>query len=272
MQWGILWGVDSTGMRPHHPVHYVSATRGPMQEMTAYEFVSMRATELTGIDTKPAFWGRYLNGASKDYNLIAPEIDYLLSRGCRIVPIFLPGSHNRNGFDAGSRAAEAAEGFARQIGVPDGVRIYADLENRAFDSEWFRGWCTRMFQSNYGGMGGVYGDTQHSWSWGAAAAAGVPDDPQSGTLISDLAAGRVTAGKSSLFYTWTTRPFLGHELTTGEPLMPSEFRAINPPANFLMKTVLWQYRQNVKLGLHLHHGALVDLDLATEDGYADMWS
>jgi hypothetical protein len=120
----------------------------------------------------PEFWGRYLNmDLDSTSRLTEREVAYLrwkcetLGVSCKILPVFnrilLGPEEGRLYLDSafeGERTARDAEGAAYFMGIPRGVRIYADLEGWPATVEWLRGWCLEMFRRRYyRGMGGIYG-------------------------------------------------------------------------------------------------------------------
>jgi hypothetical protein len=59
----------------------------------------------------------------------------------------------------------------------------------------------------------------------------------------------------------------GSPLPRRDQIIPSHFQATRSSVSVVTQVVLWQYRMNVPIG-----SAVVDLDMSTRDGYADMWS
>ena len=267
-----IWGVNSWNRAHIWPpgVSAPAARWGPQgvpANATLYEYVRRRAAEA------PAFWGRYLTSDPR-YGLLRDEAEFLHAQGCRILLIYNGdgrGRHQITGAQAfanGQRAAERACELARGVGAAGGVRIYADLEGWRADAAWFRGWSQRMYASPYLGLGGAYGNASASWSWGPGAVDGV-EDLGAGSLLSDLAAGRIASRtKQSLFYLWTTRPHLSQDREPPAGRIIEERFLGRGQAGFMLETVLWQYRTNVPLG---SDAPIVDLDLATPRGFDEMW-
>jgi hypothetical protein len=272
----LLWGVDSVWpctKEIHNARERLLAAPvtlpanfpiAPHSTMKLYDYVVAWATAFNRRDTRPAFWGRYLNRGES--GLLDEEPGFLHSKGCRLVPIYNgPSVHRVTGYDNGRRAADAAAEAARTNHIPAGVRIYADLEGRNHDTEWFRGWCTSMYASPYPGFGGLYGDAA-TFGWGNRAARGAGDP-------------RATAegdhSKGSVLYLWTTKnhDYGDRALQPGTSLAPSNFLGLGPLATFHVETLLWQYHLNLKLGIPLtgRLAGTIDMDLATDRAYKDMW-
>ncbi|SEM97104.1 protein of unknown function [Mesobacillus persicus] len=129
----IIWGVDSASLTTEDMIACVEDNFG-----------------------SPDIWGRYLGdkeGVSR--GLTSDEIELLQSNDIRILVIW---NHfeNATGFDNGQSEAEEAIQMAQDLGVPEGVAIFADIEpNYPVDSEFIRGWFETMNESQY--TPGFYG-------------------------------------------------------------------------------------------------------------------
>jgi hypothetical protein len=265
------WGVDSSAFKVDVPL---STQRDP-QRRTLYDFVTAQVQA-------PAFWGRYLKSGPNQ--LSQSEVGYLRARRCRIVPIFNVSRASLSGpgaLNAGRADAQDAIVLAQQFGIPARVRIYADLERWRVDPAWFRGWCEGMFASQYAGMGGFCGNPQvpnlptEGWAGRMDAGSATVAGGAFATLIGNLASGR-PAGKPANMFVWSNRPLLGQPRTDLPPgrVIPNSFRAAPVgPLALLADTVIWQYHMNTHLGSGHAPGShgIVDLDLATDRGYAEMW-
>jgi hypothetical protein len=250
------WGVDSW-----------TASNHPVGGDFFFDIVA-RATRRT-----PAFWGRYLN--PHEYGLTSTEIDFLRNRQCKILLVYNGPARSplvgRGAHEAGRNSAAAACNAARGLGITGRhVRLYADLEGWHTDADWFRGWCEVMAESDYAGLGGIYGNARAAWSWPGSATAGAETavDQRFSNLLADITAGRASKPLDLLF--WSTRPCLAQNQHLPPPhrIVPPEFNPSPPPVTpfRFTRTVIWQYRMNVT-GIA---GGLIDLDLCTEQGFEGM--
>ncbi len=275
----LYWGVDSS----YHPAD--SPVRAPRSSkpIPLFDYVTQWAGRM------PDFWGRYLNG--NEIRLTPGEADFIFRQSggrCRILLVYtgIRDGHRERRQD-GVHAANQAIQRADALGVPSGVRIYADLEGWRVGREWILGWWETMYQSRFAGSGGLYGRAAElprrtrtgarevprpaagSWAANAAAAEDRFADwtaPSASDLAGQILAG--TRQKSVTPYIWSNMPRQMGDPPAGQ-VIPTAFGAIGP-AGVLLEVAVWQYRLGCPLGTHAHHG-LVDLDLATDRGYADMW-
>ncbi|KHF37818.1 glycoside hydrolase domain-containing protein [Halalkalibacter okhensis] len=106
---------------------------------------------------RPDFWGRYLSTIPNVSEGLTPdEYRYIQNQGIKLMPIY-------NNFQAavGSRAGAVAARNAifksRQLGIPEGTFIFANVE-RFFevDSEWIVAWVEAFYNSPY--RPGIYAD------------------------------------------------------------------------------------------------------------------
>ncbi|MCA1056992.1 DUF1906 domain-containing protein [Rossellomorea aquimaris] len=104
----------------------------------------------------PEVFGRYLitrDGVSR--GLTAEQVDLIQSKGDYILPIYNNFS-DATGFENGVNQANAAIKGANDLGVPEGVALFADIEpTYPVDSEFIRGWFETMASSKY--ESGIYG-------------------------------------------------------------------------------------------------------------------
>ncbi len=105
----------------------------------------------------PEFWGRYLirvPGISE--GLTRQEIAFLQSKCVKLLPIY-NSFQEAEGYTQGRLAAERAAFHARELGIPGGVPIFANVE-RFFqiDGEWIQGWTEAIVTSGY--QSGIYND------------------------------------------------------------------------------------------------------------------
>jgi len=105
----------------------------------------------------PRFWGRYLvrvPGISE--GLTIREIAYILNKGVKVLPIdnFF---QEAIGYRQGRAAGENAVFNARELGIPKGVPLFANLEQFfQIDEEWIQGWTEALVTSGY--KSGIYND------------------------------------------------------------------------------------------------------------------
>lgn len=105
---------------------------------------------------EPAYFGRYLEtkeGVS--YGLTQEEVKLLHSKTIKILPIY---NHftDATGYENGVDEAKRAVTYAEELGVTEGVLIFADVEpGYPVDSDFLKGWADEMLQSKY--EPGLYG-------------------------------------------------------------------------------------------------------------------
>lgn len=291
----IHWGVDSAS-----PANFLNPGRGYAGQIL-YDYLFAAAGQT------PEFWGRYLGGLNE---LSIPEVAELHGRGCSILLVYhgleadLIDHENRpdqlpGGYGTGWRKAEHAIGRARAVGAPPGVRIYADLENWLVSADWIRGWCDCMQRHQGAGMGGLYGKTvklrespyllplgQHrrairvlqrgplgteivSETWGAAFTAASDFRGPGGLSYDEQELDSLMLRGPANAYRWTRYIWSNEPMQLGDPpadqLRPPTFSPAAPRGGG--HVAIWQYRENV-----YNNGRVsVDLNLASEAGFADMW-
>ncbi|TLS51324.1 DUF1906 domain-containing protein [Paenibacillus antri] len=113
---------------------------------------------------EPAFVGRYLEtkeGVS--YGIAPEEVKLLHGQGIKILPIY---NHftDATAYDRGVAEAEQAIEMAGELGIPEGVAIFADVEpTYPVDAEFIRGWTETMLDSPYvPGMYAVFVEASES--------------------------------------------------------------------------------------------------------------
>ena len=108
----------------------------------------------------PEVWGRYLGdkeGVST--RLTVDEANFLHEQSVRILPIH---NHftNATGYDHGVAEAQEAIGYAEDLGIPNGVALFADIEpGYPVTSAYMEGWYDTLSDSAYEpGIYGVFND------------------------------------------------------------------------------------------------------------------
>jgi len=226
-----FWGVDSLE----------KATK-PIGSSTLFDVVASQA------GMRPAFWGRYLGDTG---NLTLGEIIFLHARNCNILIIFRDTTTaSVKTYLQGADQAKAAIRFARNLGVPGGVWIYADLEpGQAPTAEWFQGWFKTMQDptiSPYGG--GVYGNTATGQDFNRPYC---------------VAYNSFTSAQQAVAYVYANQP--QRSCVNSAAAAPPFSNVMSPPCN--PPTVIYQYSLNC-----LFNKTKVDLDVANAKGFASMWA
>jgi len=105
----------------------------------------------------PRFWGRYLvrvPGISE--GLTIDEISFIRSKGVKLLPIY-NSFQEAKGYWKGSAAANNAVFYARELGIPKGIPLFANVEQFfQIDDEWIQGWTEAIVTSDY--KSGIYND------------------------------------------------------------------------------------------------------------------
>lgn len=191
----IVWGIDSASE-------------------TTEEF-TMCVRENFG---EPVIYGRYL-GDREDVSrgLTAEQVDLIHGEGAYILPIYNQFS-DATGFDNGVSQAEGAINLANELGIPNGVAIFADIEpTYPVDSEFIRGWFETINKSQY--SSGIYGVF----------------DPESELVAAYNAASEENPDILETNIIWTASPNVG---ITTKANAPDEFTP-DAPENAL--ALGWQY-------------------------------
>lgn len=129
----VVWGVDSASLTTNGLLSCVQDNFG-----------------------SPKIWGRYLGDKEGVSAGITPaEVELLQSNGVEILVIW-NRFNDATGLENGQNEARAAIRLARELGIPEGVAIFADIEpNYPVDSEFIKGWFNVMEASEY--RPGIYG-------------------------------------------------------------------------------------------------------------------
>lgn len=105
----------------------------------------------------PKFWGRYLlrvPGISE--GLTKQEITFIRSKGVRLLPIY-NSFQAAKGYSQGSAAGNNAVFQARELEIPKGTPLFANVEQFFnIDDEWIHGWTETIVTSGY--RSGIYND------------------------------------------------------------------------------------------------------------------
>lgn len=105
----------------------------------------------------PRFWGRYLvRVPSISEGLTIEEISFIQSKGIKLLPIY-NSFQTAKGYGQGRAAANNAVFYARELGMPEGIPLFANVE-RFFDidNEWIQGWTEAIVTNGY--RSGIYND------------------------------------------------------------------------------------------------------------------
>ncbi|HWO74694.1 MAG TPA: glycoside hydrolase domain-containing protein [Bacillus sp. (in: firmicutes)] len=105
---------------------------------------------------QPKVWGRYLEDKDDvSYGLKKEEVQLLLSEGISILLIYNHFNDAR-GYENGKNEAAGAVKLAKNLGVPPGVALFADIEpGYPVDEAFIRGWYDGLSASDY--HPGIYG-------------------------------------------------------------------------------------------------------------------
>ncbi|WP_245805836.1 glycoside hydrolase domain-containing protein [Bacillus alkalicellulosilyticus] len=219
----ILWGVDSASL-------------------TDQEFFACVINNFGD----PVIWGRYLedkDGVS--FGLITEEVELLHDNGVSILVIY---NHFTDGttYEKGVSEAETAIEYAQNIGVPEGVAIFANVEPfYPIDSAFIQGWYDTIDPSEYTpAIYGVFspdGDNNVRIAFEAA----VDDNPEilDNTII------------------WTNQPQIGITTEANAPEFDPQ-----GPENAL--TWAWQYgidAETCNIDTVLYESAILDFVWSPED-------
>ncbi|RMF83964.1 MAG: DUF1906 domain-containing protein [Nitrospinota bacterium] len=286
------WGVDSSWYQVNQVVtvperFYRPGEQRPVRE-PLFDYVTRRAGR------SPEFWGRYLNDNHPPSRLRPDEPEYLFTRGCRLLLVYngirRQPSPGRRGRREGEKAARNAIRLARGYHVPQGVRIYLDLEGWFVQPEFLEGWWDVMYDSPYAGAGGIYGrgaevrrrrrspmpdlrrrPYSRGWAQRVLTAEDRVAERRWPGLLTDLVTGRHSKPYSVFIWTNTPRQVDKRSDTPpGAEIIPPSFGGVGPVGSLLTDTVIWQYRFSA-FWERGRHGGTVDLDVALELAYQEMW-
>ncbi len=250
-----FWGVDSA----------TAASFGPVGKYaTLYDAV----VSSDGAGRTPSFWGRYVGHPTASFNLTSDEASFLHSHNCKILLIYGGTTAQTVGsYQDGVNAASNAINYItnNKLAVPGGksVWIYCDIEYPSMSptADFFRGWSDTMFNSSYGGAGGVYGNTIND----------AKHNPQFNTPYCNAYAAdsNMRVGSApALVYTdqpiQCVGPSCNPQTLASTP--PAFSKAEAPPCG--APTVLFQYAQQLTIAKMKN---AVDFDLTNGAGFAGMW-
>ncbi|GAA0341516.1 DUF1906 domain-containing protein [Bacillus carboniphilus] len=105
---------------------------------------------------EPAVWGRYLGDKEGvSFGLTENEAQLLHAEGTSILLIYNHFTDAR-GYDHGMQQGNQAIEYAKNLGAPAGVTIFADIEpNYPVNDAFIRGWHDALAESDY--TPGIYG-------------------------------------------------------------------------------------------------------------------
>ncbi len=165
----------------------------------------------------PIVFGRYLGEREGiSVGLTAEQVEIMHAEGDFILPIY---NHfdNATGYDNGTAHAMEAIKLAGELGIPEGVAIFADIEpGYPVDSEFIQGWFETIVASNY--KSGIYGVF----------------DPEQALFKAFQEAGKSNGAILEQNYIWTAAPSAG---ITAEAKAP-EFKPSAPEGSLAWG---WQY-------------------------------
>ncbi|MBG9588739.1 glycoside hydrolase domain-containing protein [Cytobacillus firmus] len=129
----VVWGVDSA-----------SLTTSDLLSCVRENFGS------------PKVWGRYLGEKEGVSAGITPEEAELLQGNDIKLLVIWNRFNDATGLENGQSEARAAVQLAKELGIPEGVAVFADIEpNYPVDSSFIKGWFQAMSESPY--EPGIYG-------------------------------------------------------------------------------------------------------------------
>lgn len=129
----VVWGVDSA-----------SLTTSDLLSCVRENFGS------------PKVWGRYLSEKEGVSAGITPQEAELLQRNDIKLLVIWNRFNEATGLENGQSEANAAVQLAKELGIPEGVAIFADIEpDYPVDSAFIEGWYQAMEESPY--HPGIYG-------------------------------------------------------------------------------------------------------------------
>ncbi|MHA6253355.1 glycoside hydrolase domain-containing protein [Oceanobacillus sp. CAU 1775] len=105
---------------------------------------------------EPEVWGRYLEDREGvSFGLDQAEVDFLHENNIQILVIYNHVNDAR-GYEHGVEHANQAINFVENLGVPEDVAIFGDIEpNYPVDSAFMEGWYDTLSDSIY--VPGIYG-------------------------------------------------------------------------------------------------------------------
>ncbi|WP_157800995.1 glycoside hydrolase domain-containing protein [Bacillus solitudinis] len=165
----------------------------------------------------PAVWGRYLeNKEGVSFGLTPDEVQLLHEKGISFLVIY---NHFTEGttYDKGVAEAELALQYAKEINVPEGVALFANVEPEyPIDAEFILGWYDTISPSQY--KPAIYGYFSIEGDVRSAYDSAVTKNPELGEQM----------------IVWTNQPQKGITTEGNAP----EFNPDGPKEN---KQIVWQY-------------------------------
>lgn len=183
-------------------------------------------------------WGRYL-GDKEDVSkgVTTAEADLIHSEGAKVLLISNQFT-NATGYENGRTEAQEAINYAKELGVPEGVALFADIEpGYPVDAEFIRGWHEAITAAAY--TPGIYG----IFDTGRALFSAFNDAAENNGEI-----------KENMIL-WTASPNVGISTQEEAP----EFQPQAPQGAF---TLGWQYgidSGNCNIDTNLFKGELLDV-------------
>jgi len=186
---------------------------------------------------KPIVWGRYLGGIEGvSAGLDEDEVDFLHNNDSHILIIY-NHFNDATGYDHGVEEAEKAIKRAQDLGIPEGVGIFGDIEpTYDVDADFINGWYDTLDDSDY--APGIYGVFNEDGTV-LAAYLDADDDTQANTIL------------------WTAYP---QEEITSKDDAPD----YNPQGPDNSKLFGWQYGTDAEQ-------CNIDTNLFTEDMLDYLW-
>lgn len=208
------------------------------------------------------------------------------------------------GYGNGARSANNACQLTKKfLDAPDGTRLYADLEGWFVSEEWLDGWCTEVpdasRRSGRRYKAGIYGRvlvgaelafarrTYRRDPWSVSIEQAILEQERRDRLLArgfstpslahrlhtfrrpsrgaarrqrPVTSAPTPVGRSPI-YIWSNTP----RWPRGCAGVPDSFQGYSSHGG-LTRTVVWQYGMNCP-----NLGRLVDMDLATQEGFDEMW-
>ena len=186
----------------------------------------------------PRFWGRYLVRVPRiSEGLTIDEISFIQSKGIKLLPIY-NSFQTARGYVQGRAAANDAIFHAQELGIPQGIPLFANVEQFFdIDGEWIQGWTEAIVTNGY--KSGIYND---------------PVIGGFNQAFCDAAKDNVNIKMLSIL--WSAEP----ELEPGGHRNPPNF---NPKAPYCGGNVwIWQYSRQVTqcpIDTNLAYSSLVDI-------------
>ncbi|WP_077618483.1 glycoside hydrolase domain-containing protein [Bacillus sinesaloumensis] len=186
----------------------------------------------------PVIFGRYLGDREGiSAGLTEEQVKIIHAKGDFILPIY-NHFNDATGYDNGVSQANEAIKMADELGIPEGVAIFADIEpDYPVDSEFIRGWFETIEGSQY--KSGIYGVF----------------DPEQALFAAYQEAGQNNPAIIEQNYIWTAAPSIG---ITAEAKAP-EFNPSAPEGSLAWG---WQYgldAETCNIDTNLFKGELVDV-------------